>query len=208
MTWAAPRTDVAMIRGGVAPVSNEIEVEYAMPIHVPMVDVRTVGAGGGSIARVDAGGMLRVGPESAGSTPGPICYGRGGTRVTISDANLILGRLPAEPLRPGGRGRAGRRWPTQIGGAARPCRSRTAAEAVIRHRQHPYGGGDPDGVDLARRRPARLRAVRLRRRGAAARGGAGARAGGPEGAGPRAAPASPMRWAAWWPTCGTTSCAR
>jgi N-methylhydantoinase A len=60
-----------------------------------MVDVRTVGAGGGSIARIDAGGMLRVGPESAGSTPGPVCYGRGGTRVTISDANLILGRLPA-----------------------------------------------------------------------------------------------------------------
>ena len=88
-------TDVAMIRDGVAPVSNEIEVEYAMPIHVPMVDVRTVGAGGGSIARIDAGGMLRVGPESAGSAPGPVCYGRGGTRVTISDANLILGRLPA-----------------------------------------------------------------------------------------------------------------
>lgn len=88
-------TDVAMIRNGTAPVSNEIEVEYAMPIHVPMVDVRTVGAGGGSIARIDAGGMLRVGPDSAGSTPGPVCYGRGGTRVTISDANLILGRLPA-----------------------------------------------------------------------------------------------------------------
>ena len=86
-------TDVALIRGGQVPVSNEIEVEYAMPIHVPMVDVRTVGAGGGSIARVDAGGMLRVGPESAGSTPGPICYGRGGTRPTISDANLLLGRL-------------------------------------------------------------------------------------------------------------------
>ena len=89
-------TDVAMIRGGIAPVSNEIEVEYAMPIHVPMVDVRTVGAGGGSIARIDAGGMLRVGPESAGSSPGPVCYGRGGVRVTISDANLILGRLPAD----------------------------------------------------------------------------------------------------------------
>ncbi len=89
-------TDVAMIRAGKAPVSNEIEVEYAMPIHVPMVDVRTVGAGGGSIARIDAGGLLRVGPESAGSMPGPICYGRGGMRVTISDANLILGRLPSE----------------------------------------------------------------------------------------------------------------
>jgi N-methylhydantoinase A len=88
-------TDVALIREARPPVSNEIEVEYAMPIHVPMVDVRTVGAGGGSIARVDAAGMLRVGPESAGSDPGPICYGRGGDRVTISDANLILGRLPA-----------------------------------------------------------------------------------------------------------------
>lgn len=87
-------TDVALIRGGKAPVSNEIEVEYAMPIHVPMVDVRTVGAGGGSIARIDAGGLLRVGPESAGSVPGPICYGRGGVEPTISDANLLLGRLP------------------------------------------------------------------------------------------------------------------
>lgn len=89
-------TDVALIRDARPPVSNEIEVEYAMPIHVPMVDVRTVGAGGGSIARVDAAGMLRVGPESAGAMPGPVCYGRGGTQVTISDANLILGRLPTE----------------------------------------------------------------------------------------------------------------
>ncbi|MBS0563328.1 MAG: hydantoinase/oxoprolinase family protein [Proteobacteria bacterium] len=86
-------TDVAMIRGGRVPVSNEIEIEYAMPIHVPMVDVRTVGAGGGSIARVDAGGMLRVGPDSAGSRPGPICYGLGGGEPTISDANALLGRL-------------------------------------------------------------------------------------------------------------------
>ena len=86
-------TDVALIRALQAPVSNEIEVEYAMPIHVPMVDVRSVGAGGGSIARLDGGGMLRVGPESAGSVPGPVCYGLGGTRPTISDANLLLGRL-------------------------------------------------------------------------------------------------------------------
>ena len=86
-------TDVALIRGAVPAVSNEIELEYAMPIHVPMVDVRSVGAGGGSIARVDAGGLLQVGPESAGADPGPICYGRGGTEPTISDANLLLGRL-------------------------------------------------------------------------------------------------------------------
>jgi N-methylhydantoinase A len=89
-------TDVALIRGGQAAVSNEIEIEYAMPIHVPMVDVRTVGAGGGSIARVTAAGLLAVGPESAGSDPGPICYGRGGERPTISDANLLLGRLNPE----------------------------------------------------------------------------------------------------------------
>jgi len=89
-------TDVALIRDGRAPVSNEIEIEYAMPIHVPMVDVRSIGAGGGSVARVDGAGVLRVGPESAGATPGPICYGLGGTKVTISDANLLLGRLPAQ----------------------------------------------------------------------------------------------------------------
>ncbi len=86
-------TDVALIRDGVPPVSNEIEIEYAMPIHVPMVDVRTIGAGGGSIARVNAAGLLEVGPESAGADPGPICYGRGGVTPTISDANLLLGRL-------------------------------------------------------------------------------------------------------------------
>src|SRR6185503_6241093 len=79
-------------------VSGELELEYAMPIHVPMVDVHTIGAGGGSIASVDASGMLKVGPESAGATPGPICYGRGGTRPTITDANLALGRLDPERL--------------------------------------------------------------------------------------------------------------
>ncbi|MBT9383096.1 hydantoinase/oxoprolinase family protein [Pseudooceanicola sp. CBS1P-1] len=92
-------TDVALIRGAEPAVSNEIEVEYAMPIHVPMVDVRTVGAGGGSIAQVNAAGLLEVGPESAGATPGPICYGRGGTRPTISDANLLMGRLDPARLK-------------------------------------------------------------------------------------------------------------
>ncbi len=86
-------TDVALIRRAQPAVSNEIEIEYAMPIHVPMVDVRTVGAGGGSVARVTAAGLLAVGPDSASADPGPICYGRGGTRPTISDANLLLGRL-------------------------------------------------------------------------------------------------------------------
>ncbi|MGI3168203.1 hydantoinase/oxoprolinase family protein [Pseudooceanicola sp. C21-150M6] len=97
-------TDVAMIRGAEPAVSHEIEVEYAMPIHVPMVDVRTVGAGGGSIARVNAAGLLQVGPESAGSTPGPICYGKGGTEPTISDANMLLGRMNPDRLNTGAGG--------------------------------------------------------------------------------------------------------
>ena len=123
-------TDVALIRALQAPVSNEIEVEYAMPIHVPMVDVRTVGAGGGSIARVDAGGMLRVGPESAGSMPGPVCYGRGGTRPTISDANLALGRL--SPTRFGQEIAAVRETISRTLATPLDLSPEAAAEAVIR----------------------------------------------------------------------------
>ncbi|MEO8924280.1 MAG: hydantoinase/oxoprolinase family protein [Caldimonas sp.] len=91
-------SDVALVLGGLPSVSSDLELEYAMPIHVPMVDVHTIGAGGGSIASVDASGMLKVGPESAGATPGPICYGRGGTRPTITDADLVLGRLDPDRL--------------------------------------------------------------------------------------------------------------
>jgi N-methylhydantoinase A len=91
-------SDVALILGGEPTVSSDLELEYAMPIHVPMVDVHTIGAGGGSIASVDASGMLKVGPESAGAVPGPICYGRGGTLPTITDADLQLGRLDPERL--------------------------------------------------------------------------------------------------------------
>ncbi|WP_217571082.1 hydantoinase/oxoprolinase family protein [Mesorhizobium sp. GbtcB19] len=91
-------TDVALIRNAEPAVSNEIEIEYAMPIHVPMVAVHTVGAGGGSIARVDAAGLIQIGPESAGANPGPICYGRGGAEPTITDANLVLGRLAPKKL--------------------------------------------------------------------------------------------------------------
>ncbi|MBM3644110.1 MAG: hydantoinase/oxoprolinase family protein [Alphaproteobacteria bacterium] len=92
-------TDVGLIEKALPQVSGELELEYAMPIHVPMVDVHTIGAGGGSIAALDSSGMLRVGPESAGARPGPICYGRGGNEPTITDANLVLGRLdPARLL--------------------------------------------------------------------------------------------------------------
>jgi N-methylhydantoinase A len=91
-------TDVALIENGRPLISPEIELEYAMPIRVPMVDVHTVGAGGGSIAHVDAAGMLQVGPRSAGASPGPICFGRGGDEPTITDANLVLGRLNPDGL--------------------------------------------------------------------------------------------------------------
>ena len=90
--------DVGLIRDGIPQVSSELELAYALPIHVPMVDVHTIGAGGGSIAHIDDAGMLQVGPESAGATPGPICYSRGGDRPTITDANLALGRLNPHAL--------------------------------------------------------------------------------------------------------------
>ncbi|MCH7555260.1 MAG: hydantoinase/oxoprolinase family protein, partial [Proteobacteria bacterium] len=90
--------DVGVIWDGVPEVSSELELEYAMPIHVPMVDVHTIGAGGGSIAAINDAGMLQVGPQSAGADPGPICYGRGGVRPTVTDANLLLGRLNPKGL--------------------------------------------------------------------------------------------------------------
>ena len=84
--------DVALIRDGRPLVTNEGGFED-YPLNIPMVDVRTIGAGGSSIATVDAGGALRVGPDSAGADPGPACYGRGGERPTVTDASFVLGYL-------------------------------------------------------------------------------------------------------------------
>jgi len=86
-------TDVALIEGEIKLTSEGSIGNY--PVAVPMVDMHTIGAGGGSVAYVDAGGMLNVGPESAGASPGPACYGQGGSRATVTDANLVLGRLRA-----------------------------------------------------------------------------------------------------------------
>jgi N-methylhydantoinase A len=88
-------TDVCLIAGGAAERSSERSVS-GFPIRLPTVDVHTVGAGGGSLVWRDAGGALRVGPESAGAYPGPACYGHGGTQPTVTDANLLFGRLPDE----------------------------------------------------------------------------------------------------------------
>jgi N-methylhydantoinase A len=87
-------TDVSLCPG--APLhTRELEIG-GQPIAIPVIDIHTVGAGGGSLARIDPGGALRVGPESAGADPGPICYGEGGTGVTVTDAHVWLGRLPAD----------------------------------------------------------------------------------------------------------------
>jgi len=87
-------TDVCLLAG--PPRSTSETTLGGLPVAVPVLDVHSVGAGGGSLARIDAGGALRVGPESAGAEPGPACYGKGGTRPTVTDANLVLGRLDAE----------------------------------------------------------------------------------------------------------------
>jgi N-methylhydantoinase A len=86
-------TDVCLIAGGRAQRASERTVA-GLPIRLPTVDLHTVGAGGGSLVWTDAGGALHVGPQSAGADPGPACYGRGGTQGTVTDANLLLGRLP------------------------------------------------------------------------------------------------------------------
>ena len=86
-------TDTSTIVGGQENFTTDFEIEFGIPIQIPMIDIRTIGAGGGSIAWIDKGGMLRVGPESAGADPGPACYGTGGTKATVTDANLVLGRI-------------------------------------------------------------------------------------------------------------------
>ncbi len=89
-------TDVSTIQNRRESFTTAFEIEWGVPIQVPMIDIRTIGAGGGSIAWIDKGGMLRVGPQSAGAAPGPACYGRGGAEATVTDANLVLGRLSAD----------------------------------------------------------------------------------------------------------------
>jgi N-methylhydantoinase A len=88
--------DVGILVGGSQRHTTEYEIEWGLPAAVPLIDIKSIGAGGGSVAWVDAGGFLRVGPRSAGAEPGPICYGRGGGEVTVTDANLLLGRLDPE----------------------------------------------------------------------------------------------------------------
>lgn len=120
--------DVALVVGGEPVITAEKDLAYSVPIRIPMIDMHTVGAGGGSLARIDKAGMLRIGPQSAGSFPGPIGFDRGGDKVTITDANFLLGRLN----------------PQAITGSDKPApleRIRDAMQADI---------GDPLGLDADR----------------------------------------------------------
>jgi N-methylhydantoinase A len=91
--------DVSLIAGGETVLSPQTAIDFGLVVRTPMIEIATIGAGGGSIASVDAGGLLQIGPESAGSDPGPVAYGRGNDRPTVTDANIVLGRIdPARPL--------------------------------------------------------------------------------------------------------------
>ena len=95
--------DVALVVDGQPALTDEKLVDFRIPLRLPTIDVETIGAGGGSLARLDEAGILKVGPQSAGSVPGPACYGRGGLRPTVTDANVVLRRINAD--RPIGGGR-------------------------------------------------------------------------------------------------------
>ena len=124
--------DLCLVRGGRPEVKTEWNWRYRYYIGMPMVDAQSVGAGGGSIARVRQGALL-VGPESAGSTPGPVCYGRGGTQPTVTDADAVLGYLPASDF-------AGGRMTLDVE-AAEAAIAREVGRAA-RHRRHRSGVGD------------------------------------------------------------------
>jgi N-methylhydantoinase A len=88
--------DVAVVVDGEPEIAETTSLDFRIPLRLPMIDVHTIGAGGGSIAAIDRGGILQVGPRSAGAVPGPVCYGNGGTEPTVTDANVVLGRIKAD----------------------------------------------------------------------------------------------------------------
>ncbi len=124
--------DVSLVVDGKVSLAAQATIEFGLVIRTPMIEIRTIGAGGGSIAQVDAGGLLQVGPESAGSRPGPVCYGQGGTRPTLTDANVVLGRINAE--RP-------------IGGALVRLDVAAARSAILEHVGVPLGLGAEEAAE-------------------------------------------------------------
>ncbi|MGP0093815.1 MAG: hydantoinase/oxoprolinase family protein [Xanthobacteraceae bacterium] len=140
--------DVSLIAGGKVSVAAQTTVDFGLVIRTPMVEITTIGAGGGSIASVDRGGLLQVGPESAGSVPGPVCYGRGNTRPTLTDAQVVLGRINA--ARP-------------LGGELKSLDVAAARAAIATHVGKPLGlDADAAAVAIVRVADARMAgAIRL-----------------------------------------------
>ncbi|MEY2448695.1 MAG: N-methylhydantoinase [Acidimicrobiaceae bacterium] len=124
--------DVALVVDGRPALSDEITVDFRVPLRVPTIDVETIGAGGGSLASIDAAGILQVGPQSAGAVPGPACYGRGGTRPTVTDADVVLGRISAR--RP-------------IGGGHLELDPELSARAIDEHVASPLGISVEDAAE-------------------------------------------------------------
>jgi N-methylhydantoinase A len=116
--------DVSLIAGGQTALDAQTAIDFGLVVRTPMIEITTIGAGGGSIASVDRSGILQVGPESAGAVPGPVCYGQGNDRPTLTDANVVLGRINAE--RP-------------IGGAVARLDAEAASRAIERHIGQPLG---------------------------------------------------------------------
>jgi hypothetical protein len=155
--------EASLLEDGVGLVTDEVEIEWERPVITPMLDIRGIGAGGGSIAWIDDGGSLRVGPQSAGADPGPACYGRGGKKPTVTDANLVLGRI--DPTL-GGNSRSRQTLPATPSGRS-PSRSECRCSNARRDRgdrQREHGNGDPLGLHRPRPRSPRSRDGRLRRR--------------------------------------------
>jgi N-methylhydantoinase A len=138
--------DVCLIVDGRATVRRTFDLEYGLPLEVPAADIVSIGAGGGSIAWIDRAGILRVGPQSAGSSPGPACYARGGTAPTVTDAHVALGRIAAG---------------TALGGDEALRIDRTLAVAAIRERV-----ADPLGLGVEHAAQAVLSVANARLAGA------------------------------------------
>ena len=148
-------TDVALVHGLAPRMSHDNQID-AWPLKMPQLDIHTIGAGGGSIVWTQADGTLGVGPRSAGAVPGPACYGRGGTDPTVSDANLLLGRLPVGRALAGGlvldaeKARvAFRRLATRVGGDGDFVGGRGDKMGPATRTLHARGGGDDGVVALA-----------------------------------------------------------
>ena len=137
--------DVSLIAGGKASIAAQTAIDFGLVIRTPMIEVTTIGAGGGSIAAFDRGGLLRVGPESAGSVPGPACYGQGNDRPTLTDAQVVLGRINAS--RP-------------LGGELKSLDVEAAKQAIALH------VGKPLGLDVIDAAAAIVRVAEARMAGA------------------------------------------